>query len=111
LKKYKKTRRSTSKKRTKKRTNKKTRRNKTKRKTRNKKKTKNKKKTMSSESKSNTCKVVSTGSSGITLSPWCAPVIVPSTTYQTGLKVYNSLTRRLDEFITINGDRHITWYM
>jgi hypothetical protein len=47
----------------------------------------------------------------IALSPWCSPKIVPSQTYQTGLKVYNSLTRRNDEFITMNGDRHITWYM
>jgi len=35
----------------------------------------------------------------------------PSVTFNTGLKVQNSLTRRLDPFITMDGTRSVRWYM
>lgn len=34
-----------------------------------------------------------------------------SITYETGLKVMNSLTRRMDPFITMDGSRSLYWYM
>lgn len=32
-------------------------------------------------------------------------------TYDVGLKMLNSLTREKNEFVTIDGDRTVKWYM
>mmetsp|Transcript_49352 Transcript_49352/g.59797 ORF Transcript_49352/g.59797 Transcript_49352/m.59797 type:complete len:648 (-) Transcript_49352:88-2031(-) len=41
---------------------------------------------------------------------WQAPS-PPSITHDVGLKVMNSLTRKKEKFVTIDGDRSVRWYM
>jgi hypothetical protein len=63
--------------------------------------------------------VATTGSKQIKLAPWRCPLQhlqqqqqnQQPPTFRTGLKVLNSLTRRQDEFITMHGDKQVTWYM
>ena len=44
------------------------------------------------------------------LAPWTKPS--PETvTFETGLKIMNSLTRQKDAFITMDGSRKLSWYM
>jgi hypothetical protein len=44
------------------------------------------------------------------LAPWHKPTPA-NLSFQTGLKMMNSLTRQPEEFITMSGDNQVTWYM